>query len=141
MPLVSGNKEGVYGSEVLKRFIDMLPPSNIPEEDIVVNFKSGITPTGLQVLKEMFHELVTRITAVSGTKTINIQEIIDPRGAKDLGCSAQQRYTDAMGYRIYTEASRLGQSVGLFVWLWNMDTELVYPLEDEDEADADDEDT
>ena len=141
MPLVSSNKEGVYGSEVLKIFIDMLPPSNIPEEDIVVSFKSGITPTGLQVLKEMFHELVTRITAASGTKTINIQEIIDPRGAKDLGCSAQQRYTDAMGYHIYTEVSRLGQSVGLFVWLWNTDTELVYPLEDEVEVDADDEDT
>lgn len=137
MPLKSDYKKNVYSSIVLEIFKNMLPPSNIPEEDIVVNFKSGITPTGLQVLKEMFHELVTRITAVSGTKTINIQEVIDPRGAKDLRCSTQQRYTDAMGYRIYTEVSRLGQSVGLFVWLWNTNTELVYPLEDEvDDEDA-----
>lgn len=131
MPLISDYIENVYSSIVLEKFTQLLTPLGIPSEDIHVDFESGITLTGLQVLKEKFHELVADIPAVSGTKTMIIQEVIDPRGANDLGCSAQLRYVDVMGYYIYTEVSRSS----LFVWLWNTGTKLVYPLKAEVDAD------
>lgn len=138
MPLISDYEEKTYGSDMLEKLIKLLPPSTVPIENIHIDFESGITLPGFKALKETFHELKTSIPETSGTKTMYIWEILDPRSEDELDASILQHYIGVMGYRIYTKRVYDSLGASLKVWLWEEDTDLVYPLEAEDEVDADD---
>ena len=137
MPLISDYEENTYRSNMLEKLIKLLPPSTIPIENIHVDFESGITLSGLEALKETFHELQTSIPETSGIKTMYIWQTLDPRSEDELDASILKHYIGAMGYRIYTKKVYDSLGASLKVWLWEEDTDLVYPLETE--VDADDE--
>lgn len=139
MPLISDYNENTYRCKMLEELIKLLPPSTIPIENIHVDFESGITLSGLEALKENFHELRTSIPKTSGTKTMYIWEILDPQSEDEIDASILKHYTGVMGYRIYTKKVYDSLGACLKVWLWREDTDLVYPLEAEVEVDADDE--
>ena len=139
MPLISDYEEKTYRSDMLEKLIKLLPPSTIPIENIHVDFESGITSSGLEALRETFHELKTSIPKTSGTKTMYIWETLDPRSEDELDASILRHYTGVMGYRIYTKKVYDSLGACLKVWLWKESTDLVYPLEAE--VDTDDENT
>ena len=129
MPLISDYEENTYSSNILKKLIKLLPPSTVPIENIHIDFESGITLSGLEALKETFHELKTSIPETSGTKTMYIWEILDPQSEDELDASILQHYIGVMGYRIYTKKVYDCLGASLKVWLWKESTDLVYPLE------------
>ena len=137
MPLISDYEKGTYSSNMLEKLRKSLPPSTVPIENIHIDFESGITLSGFEALRETFHELKTSIPETSGTKTMYIWEILDPRSEDELDASILQHYIGVMGYRIYTKTVYDSLGASLKVWLWEEDTNLVYPLEAE--VDADDE--
>ncbi|MBR2544162.1 hypothetical protein IKF04_02585 [Candidatus Saccharibacteria bacterium] len=137
MPLISDYEKGTYSSNMLEKLRKSLLPSTVPIENIHIDFESGITLSGFEALRETFHELKTSIPETSGTKTMYIWEILDPRSEDELDASILQHYIGVMGYRIYTKTVYDSLGASLKVWLWEEDTDLVYPLEAE--VDADDE--
>lgn len=139
MKLVSDYNPGTYEDSMFKKFVELLPGLDDAEfeGELHIDFSRGATLPGLQVIKEEWQKLIKMFPEKPGTKTLIVEETVDPRTEWRFEIAIEKRessYWEKDDYIIFTHADGTKNDVGLFVYLWSRKNELAVPIPELDEA-------